>query len=324
MPRLAIVISAVGSIESLESTLVSVLENRPTDCEIVVALNGPYADPYDLKDEVRLIPAAPHASAVASVNRALSLTRAPFVHLLSSGCTVSEGWTELPLARFGDRQVGSVAPLVVDAEQPQRIFAAGLGYHPSGRRFLVGRGRTQLAHEQAAALVGPCGFAGFYRKAALELVGGLCPHLGLRQADVDLALTLAKAGFTFVSEPQSRVCATSNVDINTEAAALRALHDERLFWRNLLTQGRTSAIARHAGWVALELVASFPRPRLLTQAAARAWACCQLGSYARHRRELAALVQPPARTKVGHEMRVDRPHHAPTHSTGTPARVRSH
>ena len=41
MPRLAIVIRAVGSIESLEGTLVSVLENRPADCEILVALDKP-------------------------------------------------------------------------------------------------------------------------------------------------------------------------------------------------------------------------------------------------------------------------------------------
>ena len=55
MPRLAIVITAVGSVESVERTLVSVLENRPTDCEVFVALNQPYSDPYDLKDEVRFV-----------------------------------------------------------------------------------------------------------------------------------------------------------------------------------------------------------------------------------------------------------------------------
>ena len=53
MARLAIVITDGGSIESLESTLVSVLENRPPDCEVLVALAGPYADPYELSGEVR-------------------------------------------------------------------------------------------------------------------------------------------------------------------------------------------------------------------------------------------------------------------------------
>ena len=51
MSRLSIVIPVLGSLDGLEDTLVSVLENRPADCQIVVVLNQPYDDPYDLKDE---------------------------------------------------------------------------------------------------------------------------------------------------------------------------------------------------------------------------------------------------------------------------------
>ena len=46
MPRLAIIISAFGNIESLEATLVSVLENRPSDSEIVVALKRPAEEDF--------------------------------------------------------------------------------------------------------------------------------------------------------------------------------------------------------------------------------------------------------------------------------------
>ncbi len=72
MPRLAIIISAVGSVESWEGTLVSVLENRPADCEIIVALSQPYADPYDLKDEVRFVAPLGRGSATATINAALA------------------------------------------------------------------------------------------------------------------------------------------------------------------------------------------------------------------------------------------------------------
>ena len=61
MPRLAIIISAVGSIEALENTLVSVLENRPADCDVVVVHSKPYSDPYELKNEVRFV-SAPRGS----------------------------------------------------------------------------------------------------------------------------------------------------------------------------------------------------------------------------------------------------------------------
>ena len=61
MPRLSIVIPVLGNVEGLEDTLVSVLENRPVDCQIVVVLNRPYDDPYDLKDEVCFVEAPPGA-----------------------------------------------------------------------------------------------------------------------------------------------------------------------------------------------------------------------------------------------------------------------
>ena len=57
MSRLAIVISAVSGVEPLESTLVSVLENRPRDVEIIVVANFAYDDPYDLAGEVRIMAA---------------------------------------------------------------------------------------------------------------------------------------------------------------------------------------------------------------------------------------------------------------------------
>ena len=55
MPRLSIVIPVLGNLDRLEDTLVSVLANRPADCQVVVVLDQPYADPYDLKDEVQFI-----------------------------------------------------------------------------------------------------------------------------------------------------------------------------------------------------------------------------------------------------------------------------
>jgi hypothetical protein len=311
VPRLAIVISAVGSIELLEGTLVSVLENRPADCEILVALDRTYADPYELKDEVRFVEAPHRSSPIACINAALAASRAPIVHLLASGCTVTEGWVEPAFARFGDRRVASVAPLVMDALGQDRIFAAGLGYRPSGRRVLVGRGQTQLLPRAATSMVGACGFAAFYRTAALELVGGLSVQLGPAQADVDLALALARAGFTAVIEPQSRVIAGAHLDAG-EGSFRRALYEERLFWRNLPTTRRWTALAAHVGLVAWELTRSFLRPQVVSQLAGRAWACCQMGSYARRHAVLKQLANRASLEKSAREpIRVDPAHRAP-------------
>jgi Glycosyltransferases involved in cell wall biogenesis len=53
-PRLSIVIPAVSSAEDLEQTLVSVLENRPDDCEIMVALGCHHDDTQHICDSCTL------------------------------------------------------------------------------------------------------------------------------------------------------------------------------------------------------------------------------------------------------------------------------
>jgi cellulose synthase/poly-beta-1,6-N-acetylglucosamine synthase-like glycosyltransferase len=56
-PRLSIIIPAPGDETTLEETLVSVLENRPENSEIVVVLGFGYHDPWSVGEEVRFIQA---------------------------------------------------------------------------------------------------------------------------------------------------------------------------------------------------------------------------------------------------------------------------
>ncbi len=323
MPRLAIVISAVDNFESMEGTLVSVLENRPADCEVIAALSQPYADPYDLKDEVRFVQASKRPTSITAIQAALAVTRAPFVHLLASGCEVSEGWADRALSRFGDRQVASVVPLVFDADVREQILAAGVGYNRGGRRVLVGQGQRELQAQTQAKVVGACGFAAFYRKAALDFVGGLSTQLGGRQADVDLALVLRRAGFEVALESESRVYARPSVDA-AEGPFRQALHDERLFWRNI-SGSPLSAMTAHAGVVAFEVLRSLGRPRMFTQLAARLMACCQLPGYIRHQQALDQLGRRALRSRPAHEhVRIDRGHKVLGHSESARAQVPSH
>ena len=47
MPRLSIVIPCAQDTAWFESTLASVLQNRPADCEVLVVQPREYDDPYD-------------------------------------------------------------------------------------------------------------------------------------------------------------------------------------------------------------------------------------------------------------------------------------
>lgn len=311
MPRLAIVITANGSIESLESTLVSVLENRPADCEVVVALSGPYADPYELAGEVRFV-AAEQGSSLQSTIRALSSVKAPFVHLLSSGCRVSEGWADRALQRFGDKQVAAVVPLVVRADDEATIFAAGIGYRPGGVRYRVAQDARELDNEALSRIVGPGSFAAFYRKAAVDSVGGLCARLNAVTADADLAMSLAAAGYTIVVEPQARLIAGAEVD-GHERGFSQGLCAERLFWRHLAATHRWSTIAAHAAVVGWEFLSGLPRPYVLGRLAGRAMGCVMPS----RRKFEQAPNGPTPRAKGG--WRIDRAHLGSTR--GEPSQV---
>jgi hypothetical protein len=285
-------------------------------------LRRPYADPYDLAQEVKFLAPQRGISAIAAINRAVATTRASFVHLLTSGCRASEGWADAALARFGDRGVGSVVPLVWDARSNGRIFAAGVGYRPRGRRYLAGQGLAALTDDVERAILGPGSFAAFYRKAALEVVGGLAPRLGLRQVDADVALLLRQAGFRTAIEPCSNLQASPEVDF--EAGGFRqARADERLFRRNLLGQGKLRAVAAHAGLVAFELARSFPRPRLLAQALGRLAASCEILAYARHRRAVEELAEKQGqfRSPQGQQLRVDGLHGKRPRANEHPSRL---
>ena len=55
VPRLSIVIPCLGGAADFDGTLVSVLQNRPADCEVLVLHTEPYDDPYGLRNEVRFM-----------------------------------------------------------------------------------------------------------------------------------------------------------------------------------------------------------------------------------------------------------------------------
>ena len=190
MPRLAIVISAVGNVQSLEGTLVSVLENRPADCEIVVALNRPYADPYELKGEVRFVTA--RGATVAGINQALAATRAPFVHLLASGCQVTEGWTDE--AWRGLATAGS-APSAdgLERERTDGTLQREIGFRTNGTHYLVGKDLCQADAGTGTLDHWPLWLCRLLSQGGNQFAGGWSNRLGTRQADLDIALALRRS-----------------------------------------------------------------------------------------------------------------------------------
>src|SRR5437867_772038 len=98
----------LGNAELMEAGLVSVLENRPSACEVLLVLNGPYGDPYQLHDEVRFIAGPNGATWTESCNLGLEHASGEIVHLLRPGVQVTPDWTNASLRHFHQADVAAV------------------------------------------------------------------------------------------------------------------------------------------------------------------------------------------------------------------------
>ncbi len=145
MFKLSIIVPAHGPQENLDNTLLTVLENRPPACEVIVPHPSAYQDPYDLSDEVTFVRASGEDLA-SLVNSAVEVAQATVIHVLLSGTLAREGWTEAAIERFrSEPDVAALAPAILDPQHPHRLTAAGIRYARGGAKRLVARGRSQAA-----------------------------------------------------------------------------------------------------------------------------------------------------------------------------------
>jgi GT2 family glycosyltransferase len=262
LPRLSIVIPVANGVEFLEDTLVSVLENRPAACEVIVVHPCCYDDPYNLGGEVRFVETTRRGSCVQLANLGIAAARGDIVHLLACGALVEQGWTEPVLIHFDEPDVSCVTPLVVDPSDPSRIAAAGVGYGRGGRRVLIGRRRKwNDRFRPSKRLVGPTLAAAFYRRAALAHLEGLPLAVGDVFADLDVGLILAELGYRAVFEPDCRIRAHSGLTTPATGSLKFGLHAERFFWRHAGVHGRVESLVAHPLIVAAEAVADLVRIR---------------------------------------------------------------
>ena len=179
MLRLSIIIPYLGNPKRLEDTLVSVLENRPNDCEVLAVLAQPYDNPYKLDDEVCFCRAADGTGLAELMNLGIATSRAPVVHLLTCGAEVREGWADVAMAHFRDPQVASVAlagyRLGPSGPRPgSRSPVHPCGSDPASRQRGVRWGRGTEGRSRFGAL--SCG--GFLSQDGPGIAGGLCGQRG--------------------------------------------------------------------------------------------------------------------------------------------------
>ena len=168
IPRLSIIVPVGNEVSAFEETLVSVLENRPQHCEVIVPHNGQYDDPFDLGDEVRLV-VAEGGNLVDMVMAGARSARGHFVHVLADGLNATPGWTESALAHFQRNDTAAIAP-VVRHRSDRRIISAGWCESASSPFQARDAGSTDAA-ASATDAVGAYLRTSFWRRGVLLSLG---------------------------------------------------------------------------------------------------------------------------------------------------------
>jgi hypothetical protein len=305
-PELSIVVPAPADVQALEETLVSVLENRPTEAEVVVALGCDYADPWSIGEEVRFV-RAPHGSSLtACTNIGIAASTGRVVHVLAAGWRATDGWTDGPRAHFARGGVAAVVPLVV--ADNDRVVAAGIRTTRGGRQIPVGGTSRTAATFDASRTPRPSTpllEAGFWSADLLAATAGFSTECGDWLADADMAAALACCGGEVVLEPDSLVIGGPMRSRPTPFTA--GLQAERLFWRSLTAGAVLPALVAHGFETLRHALASAPFgtvPMLV----GRLVGLLQFGGHAGRARQLAALRQAADDAADERTLRIDEAH----------------
>jgi hypothetical protein len=279
VPRLSILIPCLGGSAEFDGTLISVLQNRPHNCEVIVAHTAAYDDPYGLTGEVEFLRCPDKSSLVGLINAGLDAARSPIVHVLASGLEASDGWADAALAHFHDEEVAAVVPAVMNADG-SRLTSAGVRFTAAGSRAVLRNQRLLLSGSGhlRAAIGGPTLAAGFYRRDLLVALGGFDRAAGDQLADVDFALNLRELDLRTVFEPAAHIVEVADpLAASPDSPFNRGRAAERLFWRQAAEVGLPLPLALHP-------LAALSDPAGLL---GRLVALLEIGSMARHRSRLA-------------------------------------
>jgi hypothetical protein len=312
--RLSIIIPLWADNELFEDTLASVLQNRPGESEVLVVHSLPYDDPYGLQGEVQFVQTSADASRARMVNAGCHASQGEILHVIQPGVLACDRWAEAALRSFDDPQVCAVAPLAVDAEDGERIVAAGLRYTRGGRRLRHGVGSKPSKSQRVLrrAIGGPALFAGFYRRWIWEAIGGFCERLDVDSADIDFALSLQSLGYRSTLELDSVVRATAAA-VDEAASFGSGRSAERVFWRHAAAQGWLASLMLHPWAVLGSVLRDWQRPGGYLQLLGRLTSLLGLPCHLTHAAKVRQAVErflletPPAaatRSRLPHERKV--------------------
>lgn len=192
IPRLSIVVPIGRDLPAFETTLISVLENRPENSEVLVAHDGRYDDPFNLGDEVKFI-VGDSSTTVDLVHAAAGAAMGRFIHVIADGIRATADWTAAAVEKFESYDIGVVAP-VIRNECTGRIVAAGW-YDATDRLCKpFASGKTE-APKPNRKKIGAYLQASFWRRDLLVSLGDAFESRDTTEATYAYELLIREAGW---------------------------------------------------------------------------------------------------------------------------------
>jgi GT2 family glycosyltransferase len=280
---LSIIIPCHRRTDLLAACLRSVLAHAPQGTEILVVDDAsPAAAVAHLATSfpgVKTLRLSRRQGFCGAVNAGIAAALHPFLELLNDDTEVQAGWTEAPLHRLQDAKVAAVAPLVLQWPHGQRIDSAGDTYYLGGVARKRGHGQPlSEKYLRPGQVFSASGCGAFYRKEALQAIGGFPEVFGAYFEDVDVGFRLRRAGGEIWYEPSSRILHHGSASYGKKPPRrlleLQSRNEELVFWRNVPASLMTRALPKHAAVLAGKALRRWQEGNFLPFLAGRlrAWA----------------------------------------------------
>jgi GT2 family glycosyltransferase len=297
---LSIVIPTFNQCELLCRCIASVVRHAPAHTEIIVVDDGSSDQTARMAwrewPGVRLIQRTRNGGFCRAANTGISAARGGIVELLNNDAEVTEGWAEAALEAFTDPSVGSVAPLVRRLPHRRNIDSAGdiFQFHGIARKRGEGRSWKEPRWRVSTEVNSASASSAFYRRSALQAVGGFPESFGAYLDDVDLGLRLRLAGFRCLYIPQSVVFHWVGQSHRTSSRRMQqqvSANSERVFWANLSRGQLVQRALPHLGYVLTLLAYKALKSDFSPWFAGKCQALAQIPSLLRARSAAQALSE---------------------------------
>lgn len=199
MPQLSIIVPFQRDEAALESTLLSVLEAKTDDHELIIVHSGEYSDPYQLGgDEAVVIETGAGLSIADQLNVAAAAACSPFLQVLLPGTRVDAGWDDASIRCLHDPQLHAVCLPVLDTNSGDRVF--GLDGRELPHRRLA---------KKAKSSGGPILAGTILRRKSVLKMGGWSGAVHQDLIDLELALLMSALELRFDVVEESLITSSS-------------------------------------------------------------------------------------------------------------------